>query len=43
MAKIRDLKEQNKNYKIDVIDVLASMDPSKTNKYFNEYFSKTSN
>ena len=33
MAKIRDLKEQNKNYKIDVIDVLASMDPSKTNKY----------
>ena len=33
MAKVRDLKEQNKNYKIDVIDVLASMDPSKTNKY----------
>lgn len=33
MAKIRDLKEQNKNYTIDVIDVLASMDPSKTNKY----------
>lgn len=33
MAKIKDLKEQNPTYKIDVIDVLASMDPTKSNKY----------
>lgn len=33
MAKIKDLKTQNPNYLIDVIDVLVSMDPSKTNKY----------
>lgn len=33
MAKIKDLKEQNPNYTIDVIDVLSSMDPTKTNKY----------
>jgi hypothetical protein len=33
MAKIKDLKTQNPTYKIDVIDVLASMDPTKTNKY----------
>ena len=33
MARIKDLKEQNPSYKIDVIDVLASMDPTKSNKY----------
>lgn len=33
MAKVKDLKVQNPSYVIDVIDVLASMDPSKTNKY----------
>jgi hypothetical protein len=33
MAKVKDLKLQNPSYTIDVIDVLASMDPSKTNKY----------
>ena len=33
MAKIKELKSQNPNYNIDVINVLASMDPSKTNKY----------
>lgn len=33
MAKIKELKSQNPNYIIDVIDVLSSMDPTKTNKY----------
>jgi len=33
MARIKDLKLQNPTYKIDVIDVLASMDPTKSNKY----------
>ena len=33
MAKTKDLKVQNPTYTIDVIDVLASMDPTKTNKY----------
>tara|TARA_R110000823_G_scaffold239099_5_gene364356 strand:- start:821 stop:1564 length:744 start_codon:yes stop_codon:yes gene_type:complete len=33
MAKIKDLKEQNPNYNIDVIQVLSTMDPTKTNKY----------
>jgi len=33
MAKVKDLKTQNPSYVIDVIDVLASMDPSKSNKY----------
>ena len=33
MAKIKDLKSQNPNYTIDVIKVLAEMDPTKTNKY----------
>lgn len=33
MAKIKDIKEQNPKYTIDVIELLASMDPSKTNKY----------
>ncbi len=33
MAKIKDLKQQNPDYLIDVIDVLSSMDPTKTNKY----------
>jgi hypothetical protein len=33
MARIKDLKAQNPNYKIDVIDVLATMDPTKSNKY----------
>jgi hypothetical protein len=33
MARIKDLKQQNPTYNIDVIDVLASMDPTKSNKY----------
>lgn len=33
MAKIKELKEQYPSYKIDVIDVLSQMDPTKTNKY----------
>jgi len=33
MAKIKDLKSQNPDYTIDVIKVLAEMDPTKTNKY----------
>ena len=33
MAKIKDLKEQNPNYNIDVIQVLSTMDPTKTNIY----------
>jgi len=33
MARIKDLKPQNPTYKIDVIDVLSSMDPTKSNKY----------
>ena len=31
--KIKELKEQYPSYKIDVIDVLSQMDPTKTNKY----------
>jgi len=33
MAKIKDLKEKHPHYKIDVIEVLSQMDPTKTNKY----------
>ena len=33
MAKIKELKEQNPNYNISIIDILSAMDPSKTNKY----------
>jgi hypothetical protein len=33
MAKVRDIKEQNPNYLIDIVEILASHDPSKTNKY----------
>lgn len=33
MARVKDLKVQNPSYAIDVIDVLASMDPTKSNKY----------
>ena len=33
MARVKDLKVQNPSYVIDVIDVLASMDPTKSNKY----------
>lgn len=33
MAKIKDLKEKNPTYNIDVIKVLSEMDPTKTNKY----------
>lgn len=33
MARVKDLKTQNPSYVIDVIDVLASMDPTKSNKY----------
>jgi len=32
MAKIKELKEQYPSYKIDVIDVLSQMDPTKTKK-----------
>jgi len=33
MAKIKELKERNPSYNIDVINVLSEMDPTKTNKY----------
>lgn len=33
MAKIKDIKDQNPEYVIDIIELLASKDPSKTNKY----------
>ena len=33
MAKKRDLKGQNPDYVVDIIDILAENDPSKTNKY----------
>jgi hypothetical protein len=33
MAKIKDLKDKYPTYKIDVIEVLSKMDPTKTNKY----------
>ena len=33
MAKIKELKEKNPSYNIDVISVLSEMDPTKTNKY----------
>ena len=31
----KDLKKQNKDLVIDVIDILAELDPSKTNKFLN--------
>lgn len=33
MARIKDIKTDNPNYVIDLIDILATKDPSKTNKY----------
>jgi len=33
MAKIRDIKAQNPEFVIDLVDILAKQDPSKTNKY----------
>jgi hypothetical protein len=33
MARVKDLKVQNPSYVVDVIEVLSSMDPSKSNKY----------
>jgi hypothetical protein len=33
MARVKDLKTQNPTYVIDVIEVLSTMDPSKSNKY----------
>ena len=31
----KDLKKQHKDLVIDIIDVLAELDPSKTNKFLN--------
>jgi hypothetical protein len=33
MARIKDIKSQNPEYVIDLIDILAGQDPTKTNKY----------
>jgi hypothetical protein len=41
MAKIRDIKSQNPDYVIDLIDILAQKDPSKTNKYVPFMVSQT--
>lgn len=41
MAKKRDLKEQNPEYTIDVIDILAENDPTSSNKYLPFMISQT--
>jgi len=41
MAKIKDIKAQNPEYVIDLIDILASRDPTKTNKYLPFMVSQT--
>ena len=33
MAKIKDIKSQNPDYVINLVDILAENDPTKTNKY----------
>ena len=41
MARLKDIKENNPEYKIDLIDILASKDPTKTNKYLPFMVSQT--
>ena len=41
MAKIKEIKAQNPNYVIDLVDILAKADPSKTNKYLPFMVSQT--
>lgn len=41
MAKIKDIKAQNPEYVIDLVDILAQQDPSKTNKYLPFMVSQT--
>ena len=41
MAKIRDIKAQNPEYVIDLVEILAEHDPSKTNKYLPFMVSQT--
>ena len=41
MAKIKDIKSDNPDYAINLIDILATKDPSKTNKYLPFMVSQT--
>jgi hypothetical protein len=41
MAKKRDLKEQNPEYTIDLVEILAENDPSKSNKYLQFMIGQT--
>jgi len=41
MARIKDVKADNPNYVIDLIELLATKDPSKTNKYLPFMVSQT--
>ena len=41
MARIKDIKSDNPNYVIDLIDILATKDPTKTNKYLPFMVSQT--
>ena len=41
MAKIKDIKSQNPDYVIDLVDILAENDPTKTNKYLPFMVSQT--
>jgi hypothetical protein len=41
MARVKDIKSQNPEYVIDLINILAEKDPSKTNKYLPFMVSQT--
>jgi hypothetical protein len=41
MAKIKEVRAQNPEYTIDLVDILASKDPTKTNKYLPFMISQT--
>lgn len=41
MAKIKDIKSQNPNYVINLVDILVENDPTKTNKYLPFMVSQT--
>ena len=41
MARIKDIKAQNPDYVINLVDILATKDPSKTNKYLPFMISQT--
>lgn len=41
MAKIKDIKSQNPDYVINLVDILAENDPTKTNKYLPFMVSQT--